>query len=581
MLDDIGAGRAARRAIARARGAGLRVEQARFFAGHLKLPDGESAYLAAFRQSTPVAMRAARARVGESRVLTALAAEWPRTPMEIRLARQLWWPVMEALLRVRAAQVLAGGGPCRVIAARPAGVRAEELDAGAGVQWYDADRRGARTDRFVLAWWIRQRARGVTAPKPEIGRRGLPIVLAPQEEEIEADLTFRTQPHWRSTTPRLDAVIAATDVFGAGDAAPGAGLSFVRPDAVHGLPGTPVTAAATRAGLRIARAALSAGRDETPALGAAARLFYFGGRVAALAAASGARVFVCCESPMIHADAAQLVARKAGIRTVCFQYSNMGHVTPVMKSCADVFASFAPIYHERWQWDGWDGECRPVGYPYDYAFPELRRRAAAHREALAARGARFVIAYFDESVQHDKWGLIHPDDHVRELGMLLRRVIDDGAFGLVLKNQFQRNAATKVASLTPLLAAARETGRLLELSHGRQRNRVFPAEAALAADITIGHAVGATASLEAVLAGTRAVLLNPYGYRGANDAMYARADIVYPDLERALAAIDRWRAGDPAAAAVGDWSGIADAFDAFRDGLGAARLEELLLELAS
>ena len=151
---------------------------------------------------------------------------------------------------------------------------------------------------------------------------------------------------------------------------------------------------------------------------------------------------------------------------------------------------------------------------------------------------------------------------------------------VVLKCQFQRNAASGHPRLLERLEAARKTGRLLELSHGRLRNTVFPAEAALTADLTIGHIVGGTASLESALAGRRSVLLNPYGYDGANNPLYARADIVYGSMAEALEAVARHRVGDPGAARLGDWSDILPSLDPFRDSRAADRINTFVSRLA-
>jgi hypothetical protein len=93
--------------------------------------------------------------------------------------------------------------------------------------------------------------------------------------------------------------------------------------------------------------------------------------------------------------------------------------------------------------------------------------------------------------------------------------------------------------------------------------------------------VGATASLEAALAGRRSLLLNPYGFTGANDTIYSRADIVYRSMGEALDAVSRHRRGEPRAARLGDWSEILPVFDAFRDGRAADRMRKFIETLLS
>ena len=112
-----------------------------------------------------------------------------------------------------------------------------------------------------------------------------------------------------------------------------------------------------------------------------------------------------------------------------------------------------------------------------------------------------IFCYFDESVQFDKYGLINPADHYREIKALLKLVIEDPTVGLIIKMQFQSNLPQYNDAISDIRNEAITTRRCIKLSNGAHRNIVFPAEAALAADIVIGHTVGASAGLETALAG--------------------------------------------------------------------------------
>jgi len=285
---------------------------------------------------------------------------------------------------------------------------------------------------------------------------------------------------------------------------------------------------------------------------------------------------------MICADAMQLIASPMGIRTISYQYSNMGKVGPHMMTTADVMAMFSPLYHDRWMRDGiGPGRFIDTGYVFDGAFSRLRKRADQHRRRLETAGARFILCYFDENAFEGKYELVTQGDLRDEIMALMNRVVNDPSLGLVVKSQFQRNAPSRLSKVATLRAAAEATGRYIELSHGSVRNIVFPAEAALAADLVVGHAVGATAPLEAALAGARAILLNPYGMKTENDALYAKADIVYPSLDAALEAIRDYRERKPERAGLGDWSPILPHFDPFRDGQAGRRLRALVNEAVS
>ena len=174
---------------------------------------------------------------------------------------------------------------------------------------------------------------------------------------------------------------------------------------------------------------------------------------------------------------------------------------------------------------------------------------------------------------------ISQEDHSSEIMALLELVVNDASIGLVVKTQFQRNSPENISEIATARAKAEATGRYIELVHGIHRNIVFPAEAALSADIAIGHAVGATAALEAVLAGTRCILLNPYDVRGNNDLLYAKVDVVYHSIDSTLNAIEDFRAGNPKRANLGDWASIMDQFDPFRDGNAGHRMRNLLEDI--
>jgi hypothetical protein len=112
----------------------------------------------------------------------------------------------------------------------------------------------------------------------------------------------------------------------------------------------------------------------------------------------------------------------------------------------------------------------------------------------------------------------------------------------------------------------------MEVESGTHRNRIFPAEAALASDVTIGHKFGATASLESAIAGIRSVLINPSGFISAHDELYAECEIEFKSLREALDAIMKYRSGEKKYRKLGDWSEIIDQFVSYCDGGGAERI---------
>jgi hypothetical protein len=275
----------------------------------------------------------------------------------------------------------------------------------------------------------------------------------------------------------------------------------------------------------------------------------------------------------------QLVAAPLGVKTLSYQYSNIPYQTLGLATTADAMVTFAPLYHRRWTWPGVPSPT-PVdaGYLYDASFALVRSRAGERRARLRAAGATFVIGVFDESVQEDRYGLVSLDEYESQVETLADRLASDASLGLVLKTQFRRHLDAPSDRLRRALDRLKATGRAELPAHGHHRNTVFPAEVALSSDITIGFAIGGTASLESALAGGRSLIVNSYGLVTENDALYARADILYPTLPAALDAIDVFRLGGPERARLGDWRDILPEFDPFRDGDAAGRLRALVTQ---
>lgn len=284
------------------------------------------------------------------------------------------------------------------------------------------------------------------------------------------------------------------------------------------------------------------------------------------------------ESYSPDARAGMLAARRLGIPTFGYQYSNLPFASPGMMCATDQFGLFADQYRRIW------GRMAPrqhqvlVGYPYDGAFAPLAERTAALRARLRDLGATCILGFFDENTQDDRWGLHGHTDMREELAAVMQAILDDPTLAVIVKSQFMRNIrAETYPDLHRIRLQAEATGRFVVLYAGRHRNIILPSEAALAADVAIGYLVGATASVEAALAGARSLLINPYGIETPCDDLYREADALFPTLSDALEAIRQFRDGDRPG--LGDWSAIVHHFDAFRDGASRLRLRKEIDDL--
>ena len=585
-----------RRAAALLRAAGIEVEEAQFFTGDLRTPDGEAVYVAARRMATPLLFDAVDRLLAESPALHRANVSGGRNTVRLFLARFLWADLEPLVLRVLTARALSGRAACTVLLQQPRTFDPAVLrDAFPGTTlgfygrvWGLPTALGLA--RRVLMSTLGREVRWMLEPRPQLpepAAPGRPGLLVLQEDDLSMDRSMRSQPHWLFP----------------GDAAP-AFATYVLPrnrslrlptdHAALETAGVTVlddrTLAATRRrqteldrrlasdARAAALAALTAGAvRRAVALAAVWGLLTKARSLAAWCARFDVRAFLTGENYPVESDAMQLVAERTGITTLSYQYSNLAFSTPLMMTTADRLLLFSRDFAPLWRaFETAPGAAIETGYVFDGAFALVRARAAEAREQLRRAGAAFVLCYFDESVQEGKYGLIADDDHREELHALAQAIVDDPSLGLIVKSQFERNSPSRRYANDPIIARALATGRYLELRHGLHRNTVFPCEAALAADFAIGHIVGATAALEAALAGRRCALLNPYGMRSFHDAVYARSPIVIGSMRELLDAVARMRGGDPAFAALGDWGPILDAFDPWRDGQAAARLRSEL-----
>jgi hypothetical protein len=573
------------------RAIGIGVSEARFFAGHLKDPSGESVFRSARRESGQLSFRAASRLVARVGALDSFNRRMGRETVRLHLTKRVW-PALEACVRhLHVTRALEGQRAFRILLHRPATFDAAVLDdavsgaeirfCGGGLAWV----RALGSTLQGLWWWVRARIARWFAPFSAAPAGSDPAVLLLQDDELGTDRSVRAMPHWldpAGDAPAFRTLVWLTQPHAVSDATAQAlkairieALDRERVNALASRARSPASSDLSQWAFGLLRAALAV--HDSPrslALAAIGKLALRASCLSAVCDAAGVRALVAGEPYLADADAMLIAGSASALPTITYQYSNISFISPAMMTTADRLLLFAPQYARNWTYDGIGPQAvNAIGYPFDAAFRRVRGRAAAHRRRLEAAGARFVLCYFDENVTDGKYGQISPADHRTEVTTLAQWVLDDPTLGLVVKSQFARNSPMRRYAGNPTLIAAAATGRYVELCEGAHRNILFPAEAALPADLAIGHTVGATAALEAALAGRRCVLLNPHEWRGTWDHLYRSADLVYESLDGLRAAVADYRTGR-GHAALGDWSGILAPFDPFRDGRAAARLRE-------
>lgn len=562
----------------------IAVVEAAFFAGHIRSQNGESVYITARRIANDFAETAVAEALGSTPRLKAMAAEVGHDKLVLHVARSMTYEIEAVVVKIL---VVAGleVKPCVLRLPRPLTFDEKILKQIVPETDIDFYGRGLSPglwkflrlpEEVALGWaqaCIRTASIVFGLRHAKVGPRA-PSLVVLQNDTVREDQTYRSQFFWL----RHDGTTFEHHVHiltGSGKTYSSDGLpKELSRDRVHFygrwsyLFGGPevLRHPAVEHFRQARRTALQAAwltRDLRGRLVAvrSARLLRYSLNAAAFSIHHNARVFATAEVGGSECDSMCLAAERLPLTVITWQYSNIPFYLLAAVPMSGVHFTFASQFARvltRAKSDTVD--LRPNGYPYTYAIEQLRRRARIHRKALERVGAQFVVCYFNESVQGNRWGLVHPSDYLSDLELLAARVIDDPTFAVVLKPQFARHTVKTIATRNSLLESAIRTERFLELTSAGHRNDVLPAEAALVSDLAIGHKFGATAALEAAVAGVRTVLIDVQGCRTEWDTQYSRSEIIFPDLTEVLGRIDDVRANRRAASTFGAWEPVLDSF---------------------
>jgi hypothetical protein len=214
-----------------------------------------------------------------------------------------------------------------------------------------------------------------------------------------------------------------------------------------------------------------------------------------------------------------------------------------------------------------------TGYLGDYRFPFLKPIALNIKEQLQRAGAKKILAYFDEGSGADsRWHTGH--EFMREnYAFLLEKILSEPWLGVVFKPKVPATLISRLGPLRGLFERAEKTGRCYVFSGGALHSFYPPSVAALAADIAVhGHLCAATAGLEAALAGVPTLLLDREGWPDSSLYQLKKGRVVFTDWEPLWETCQRYWNNQSVPAGFGDWSGILDALDPFRDGRAAERM---------
>ena len=314
-------------------------------------------------------------------------------------------------------------------------------------------------------------------------------------------------------------------------------------------------------------------------------LFRASFEIASISLMLNANKYVFKETNSFDSDGLQLVAHDIGQTTYALQYSNLGIKNPLMQSTADNFLIFSEKYKVIFSDEVFSPQNWIVtGYLYRETINSVRNYALNTRKRLKDLGVSLILGYFDENVQQGgkkcrvgKYGMVSREHHYQEINQLAQFVKANPKVAVIIKTQFNRNTTLQY-DYDPVIREAKNSGRLVELSHGdERRNNIYPTEIALVADICVGNIVGGTASLEVALCGKRSALINPFKVKTALGYLLLNQEIIFSDLEEFLRSIKDFDEKDLMNTAVGDWAAVLDNFDPHSDESSFKRIRSAIL----
>jgi hypothetical protein len=563
---------------------GVNISEADFFAGSLKSADGESVRYKARRLCGEIALKSAKKIIEKNPEINRLNNQFKSNTIQLYIAKQLQLYIDDWLVRILAKQALSSDPSIPLLIKKPERFYEDilsEFIPEAKVFFYPNT--VPQTLKLIKHWlfyrfrdFVLMYFQSKQIELNNIQNATKKSVLMFQEDTIRIDRTLRNQPHWfdLSNSPKAFNTFiiknrvskdnpSVKDISEFEDA----GLKILPFQAIY-------SSYKLKRNNRIIQH-IKKHRYQTfiSAINAKSNIDKYvllrivillrqAELIGSLTLQLNAKIVLFGEPQSIFTDAIQLFSKELNTNTVSFQYSNMGVLSPLMMTTADKFLIFSDMYKVPYKTDDISPkEIISTGYLYAGIADIVKLRAYAHRDKLRNAGAKFIICYFDESVQQEKWGFNNIKDHLDEIHILVKAILEDQSLGLVIKSQFMRNTPSNLYPADKLIKNAKVTGRYLELVSGKNRNDIYPVEAALASDICIGHKFGATASLEAAIAGIRSVLLNSTGSLTFFDSIYSQENIIYNNIGSLMESIKGLKEGKLVNQNLGDWKPILHHFN--------------------
>jgi hypothetical protein len=263
--------------------------------------------------------------------------------------------------------------------------------------------------------------------------------------------------------------------------------------------------------------------------------------------------------------------------SVAFQYSaaDINGISTMHSAGEDIQFVFSQVFDQLWR--TLDAPVRSyvhTGVIFDrsISIATSSSRVAETRAQLMRHGAQFIVCFFDEN-SLDRWDLpFSNEDAARDYEYLLNWLLEDPTLGLVFKPKVSATIFQRISSVSHLIEAAERTGRCRFLTSDTIVGNIYPAEAALMADVCVGKLYGCTAALEARLAGVPTVMIDVDGLINHPGRFHPEHGIVFDEWDGLRTAIERYRTSPQDNPEFGDWSPWLNDLDPFQDGHASLRM---------
>ena len=292
----------------------------------------------------------------------------------------------------------------------------------------------------------------------------------------------------------------------------------------------------------------------------------------------GIKINVYCGDFGIEDIPKWLALEDLGGVSVSYQKSHTALPQIALASTADVYFQFGPYYLPLNQRSGNDNHFTlTCGFITDYSFLTVKMRSEVLRKKIMAKGAKFVLCYFDENSIDDRFSIIPNKKSAYVYSKLLNWVIADETIGLLCSPKRPKTLSARLPNIAVLREKAEATGRCIFM-YGDYTASNYLAEVAQASDMAISLLLGGTAALESALAGCRIIYLDLEGFYSFPEYKLGRNTIVFDNLDNMLSAVDKYRWNPEYFDKLGniDMIPFLKEKDPFRDGKAAERIGQYL-----